>query len=246
MTQGGARDGGRLFLEGLVIVGSILVAFGIDAAWAEYQDTREAERLLSAIEADLIATRDEAAARTAREEALATRARTLLGMLAADPRPAALPDSLRTLGNIFVMTDWQPVNHAYNEAVNSGRIRLVRDDTIRLTLARYQEVIDELDRIYQDVRVQYYGQIEPFMVAHTVYSEIAMDDWRGGLVQAPFSTDFEALAGSRELWNLLTLRLELASVVLQRLELVDRRAGLLLERLDGNAPDGSVRDREAR
>ena len=40
----------RVFVEGVVIVGSILMAFGIDAWWDGVQEREEEERILAALE----------------------------------------------------------------------------------------------------------------------------------------------------------------------------------------------------
>ncbi len=219
----------RLWLEGMVIVISILLAFAIEAGWAELVEAREARRLAELIRDDVVATEAEVARQRTRSQELAGRARHLLETLAS-PRATReqLSEALLTLGSIFVTGSWAPVDHTYVEALNSGRLRLIEDEELRLALTRYHAQIEELDGIFETVEEQYYGQLEPFMVAHTVYSEIAAEWWRGSLVGAPFATDFEALAKSRELWNLLTLRLEIEVAVQSRLDRMDELTQLVL------------------
>jgi hypothetical protein len=207
--------------EGLVIVVSILLAFGIEAAWAEYSEAREAHPLLDSIRDDVEATRVEVALQRTQSEELAGRARHLLSSLANPPNEDVLREALRSLGSIFITSGWEPVTHTYDEAVNSGRLRLIDSDPLRLALTRYHAGVEEVNTIHRAAETQYYGQLEPFMVEHTVYSELAADWWRGALVEAPFKTDFEALATSRELWNLVTLRLEVEVAMQNRLERMD-------------------------
>lgn len=229
----------RHLTEGLVIVVSILLAFGIEAAWAEYSETREAHRLLDSIRDDVQATQVEIAIERSRNEELADRARHLLSTLAAPPSEEAVREALQTLGSIFITGGWEPVTHTYDEAVNSGRLRLIESEPLRLALTRYHAGVEEVNTIHRAAETQYYGQLEPFMVEHTVYSELAAEWWRGALVEAPFETDFEALATSRELWNLVTLRLEIEVAMRSRLERMDALAtevvGLLNEELGSGA-----------
>jgi len=86
--------------------------------------------------------------------------------------------------------------------------------------------------LFQAVETQYYGQLEPFLVANTVYSELAAAWWREQLADAPFRTDSSRLASSRELWNLLTLRLELEVALQDRLDGMDRLAVEVSELLE--------------
>jgi hypothetical protein len=225
--------------EGLVIVVSILLAFGIEAAWAEYSETREAHRLLNSIREDVRATQTEIAFSQSQNEELADRARHLLSSLADPGSEEAVREALQSLGSIFITSGWDPVTHTYDEAVNSGRLRLIENESLRLALTRYNAGVEEVHAIHGSAETQYYGQLEPFMVEHTVYSELAAEWWRGALVEAPFETDYEALATSRELWNLVTLRLEIEVAMQSRLERMDALStevlGLLNEELGPGA-----------
>jgi hypothetical protein len=218
----------RLFLEGAVIIASILLAFAIEAGWAEFRESQEASDLLQSIREDVVATQAEVAKQSGISEGLVIRARTLLDTLASSKSPDQLREGLLTLGSIFVYHSWSPVDHTYAEAVNSGRLQLIEDHNLRIALAQYEAQIQGLSRVYASVEVQYYSQLEPFMVANTIYSEIAAEWWRESLIVAPFNTDFEALARSRELWNLLTLRLEHEVAVQSRLERMEKMTNQVL------------------
>lgn len=76
------------------------------------------------------------------------------------------------------------------------------------------------------------------MVANTVYSEIAAAWWRDELVEAPFRTDFEQLAQSRELWNLVTLRLEIEVAVQDRFRTVDALAQEVIAIIEAELGEG--------
>lgn len=225
----------RHLTEGLVIVVSILLAFGIEATWAEYSETREAYRLLESIRDDVLATQAELALQQTQNKELADRARHLLTTMADPPSEEVVREALQSIGSVFVTSGWDPVTHTYVEAVNSGRLRLIESEELRLALTRYHARVEDVDAIHRTIETQYYGQLEPFMVEYTVYSELAAEWWRGALVEAPFVTDFEALASSRELWNLVTLRLELEVAMENRLErmevLATELVGLLNEEL---------------
>jgi len=180
-------------------------------------DVRETR---SVIERDLAASREYAA-----------RIRAILGAMAA---PDAGRDSvLATVGGAFLLKKWEPVNDTYQEALASGRVSLLDDAELRLALSRYHSQIAHVGGYVDWIGDAYYGQHEPWLVANTDYSEIGYDAYRNELVGGPFRTDFDALARSRELWNLLTLRLELELGFQGALGLLDERAAAVLGALDG-------------
>ncbi|MEL6950521.1 MAG: hypothetical protein AAGM16_10470 [Pseudomonadota bacterium] len=213
-----------VLLEGVVIVASILLAFAIDAWWDSRVESRERSALLQSIREDIIATRSVMAAERQDSLAVAARATAILEAMAGEPSEEELRETMLEIGSVFVIGGWSPVIDTYAEAVNSGRLRLIEDEALRVALFRYSAQIAELDDIFGEVSVQYYGQIEPFLVANTVYSEIAAAWWRGSLVEAPFATDFAALSQSRELWNLITFRLEMELAVQDRFDRLESRA----------------------
>lgn len=230
-------EGRRLWLEGAVIVLSILLAFGIDAAWAGLVEAREGRRLQELIREDVVAMQDEIALRRTQGERLVAQARALLHALADPSSEAEIVPALTTLGSIFVMGGWNPVNHTYVEAMNSGRLRLIEEEALRLDLTRYQALIEDVAGSYRAMETQYYGELEPFLVSNTVYSEIAAEWWRDDLVEARIRTDFRALAESRELWNLVTLRLEAEIAVMSRLDRLNEMAESLLRVLPRGASE---------
>lgn len=211
----------RVALESAVIVGSILLAFWIDAAWAAREERQGGRELTAALRADVEATQQLVADNTRHTEQVIAQARTVLEGLAGDAPGVARDSLLLRVGSVFVLDEWTPTTHSYQQALGSGDLALVRDPELRRLLGSYHAMLEQLRSIYESQKTQYYGTLEPFMVEETVYSELAYDAWRDRLVQGPFTTDLERLVRSRELWNLLTLKLELEEAVLSRLQRAD-------------------------
>ena len=62
----------RFLVEGVVIVLSILLAFGIDASWDEFQESRKRSALIAGLTSDFEASREELAAAMVEGDALVT------------------------------------------------------------------------------------------------------------------------------------------------------------------------------
>jgi len=223
----------RALLEGLVIVVSILLAFGLEASWSARAERRDAMELLLSISADIEENRALVARHLEGTDRYVALTQSVLEVLASGERGASADSTLAGIGNVFTYPTWDPINDAYQEAKSSGRLALIQDPALRLLLTRYQSRIDAMGDLVDAIRTQYYGQIEPFLVANTVYTDVAVTGWSEEVtrVRPPFQTDFEALRGSRELWNLLTVRLELAVAQKTFLERVDARARAIQEHI---------------
>ena len=221
----------RLLLEAFVIVGSILLAFSIDAAWEGRLESQRRVQLFDSIEADVAATRLVMEERIAWAEDVAARATSLLEGISAGVVGAELDSLVYSVGNIFVKGYWKPINQTYEQALGSGDLALIEDQALRLLLGQYAESLENVRGHQESVVTQYYGQLEPYLVANTSYAQVAWQGAADDLVAVPFSTDARALAAQREFSNLLNLKLEMELemivAVQDALDLADR----LLDRL---------------
>jgi len=216
--------------EILIVVAGVLIALALNAWWADRQRADDAATLRAEILADVEQTRDVIATDLAISRETERKARAILRAMSA---PDATRDSiLATVGSVFLLKMWEPVNDTYTEALGSGRFNLIDDPDLRLALSRYQTQSEMLSVTSGFISTAYYGQQEPWMVANTVYSDIAYDIRRDVLEQGPFRTDFDAMAQSRELWNLLTLRLEMEVALQVNLDRLDEHAVAVLDALD--------------
>lgn len=229
MQELAGKSAKKLVVEIIAIVLSILLAFAIDAWWDERQEQRRADELLFAIRSDVEATQTYIEGAIVFRKKVIGDAQALLEAMAGGTDRATLDSRLLTLGSVFVQSSWHPVNHTYEQALGSGSFELIRDSELRLLLAQYVAALEEVGLWNDNVIRQYYSTLEPFMVTRTVYSELAAPDVRDVLIaDSPFQTDLSALAENRELWNLLTFKLELEAILVLRLEDADAMAIELL------------------
>ena len=218
--------------EIVVVVAGVLIALALNAWWSDRQRDADEAALRAEIRRDVGATREVIAEELDGHRDLAAQARAVLTAMAEAPPGPERDSVLARVGSVFLLGGWLPVNDTYEEALSSGRLALLTDSDLRLALSRYRSAIDDIGGMYDYIGTQYYEELEPFMVANTVYSEVAYDQRRPDLVEAPFATDFDALAESRELWNLLTLRLEWEVALQEYLPRLDALAVDALDHLD--------------
>ena len=134
----------RVLLEGVVIVGSILLAFGIDAAWEERQEREDTERHLRALIREVRQTQDEIRFEIQGvERSRSGTADVLELMRSGDPnvRPEELADAIGRSMNVGIFTAQQPV---LTTMLTSGELLEFGDDTLLSMLGRWRADVEHL------------------------------------------------------------------------------------------------------
>ncbi len=134
----------RLLLEGLVVVASILVAFGLDAWWADVQLTREVAEELAGIDRELEENIGliEFQADMMRRKVLASRAIAELTSQTDGTSPVAVPDTL-----VWLAVDPTPTLNAslggIDAIISSGRLQAIQLRELRVRLTGLRGVIED-------------------------------------------------------------------------------------------------------
>ena len=157
----------RVFAEGAVIVVSILLAFGIDAAWDERQERADERALLEDVRAtlgeDLEGVRQELGA----IESVADRLRTLIGQLEDGvPIGADLPEHQAVISGLdrFVVVK---VRYGPFETLKARGLDLISDQELRVRLTSlYEDAFPQLiENSEIDQRLSR-EQVLPFQLDH--------------------------------------------------------------------------------
>jgi hypothetical protein len=228
----------RVFAEGVVIVGSILIAFWIDASWDQSQERSQSESLLQSLLEDFAAA--EALLDTAESEhrRLVENGRRLIsyGEVGAVPRSARLSvDSL--LGSHFLRPVYEPPMGTVESVMSTGRFDLFDNDALLSALTDWTAAVASLQRTEGDARQHFYDRIYPYLAAR-----IDIEDLDKGFAEhlgrpLPFEqieTDAYLLLADRELQNMLYTHWVLGTNALES-EIPRVRAALDEIRLQANA-----------
>ena len=135
----------RVLLEGLVIVSSILLAFGIDAWWEDVKDGRSEAAYLSRLEADLrvdLSEWDGQGPALSRKQAALDRA--LSWIQSPDETPQAIDQLLEDLaqGTMFAYEGGFVAQSAtFDELISSGTLGLLSPE-VRTALQNYFRLVE--------------------------------------------------------------------------------------------------------
>ena len=167
----------KWLVEGLVIVVSILLAFGVDAWWDGAKEASARRALLHAIRTDLEVTRSVLAVSIESAEQLLARDQAFLSL--ADRAREVPGDSIESLIDAaFRIAQFQPALSSYRGAVSSGQITAVTTPTFLESLRVFERNLSRFEFL-EDHRLRlFYGGylFELTEELGSVYSLLGSDD----------------------------------------------------------------------
>ncbi len=155
----------RVFVEGVVIVGSILLAFGIDAWWEGRQEREEEREVLEGLRVEFMTVIEELelwAGYHRVKESLATQAIRL----EPDELPDAVLDSLVSAIPIANVIDRGGGPLA--ALLASGRLELIRSRELRELLVRWPDRLEDMHTNELSMRNFIWGTMVPYMATRGV------------------------------------------------------------------------------
>ena len=132
----------RVGVEGVVIVGSILLALGLDAAWEERQERAEEQSILRELRAEFETNQD---ILRGTERAHRRGLSAMLALVSVSETNLSTAASLDTLfGAAAITPHYNPQTGALAASISSGRLSLIRNVELRSRLAGWDAVVSDL------------------------------------------------------------------------------------------------------
>ena len=162
----------RILVEGVVIVGSILLAFGVQAWWDEWQDHAFEQEALARLKVEFaenlnrLPSRDGLGRGANRTSAL----HDLLQSLPAETESASVPDTL--LAGILGTGTFDRVTPVLDGLLRSGRWELIRDPGVREAVAGWERWLAQLVERQQFRREHVDRRLRPVLATHGDVSDV--------------------------------------------------------------------------
>ena len=216
----------RVLAEGVVIVGSILLALSADAWWDARKERRDERVALEQLHDEF--SQNQESLRTS-EAAHRAQRDGIVAMLEAirergsPPGSLSVPDStlLRSLG----YRTWDPSRGVLTSLITSGRLGLIRDDSLRVELASWLDAVEDL-REDEIADGDFYREV--VAILNDLIPLVSLD-FRAGEAgftgPSRFEPDYPAMLNSLRLENLLDFRL------VEKNEILTQGYGPLQQRL---------------
>ena len=143
----------RLAVEAVAIVGSILLAFAIDAWWEDVKDARQQAKLVASLQQDFETTKVRLEKSIEYVDSLIARTSSFFEAVSSDE--LVLTESLRHFGGgANHKIDFEPAMSAYEGAVATGELGQIKSPMLHKSITEFNEALDSYelhDRITADI-----------------------------------------------------------------------------------------------
>jgi hypothetical protein len=219
----------RVLIEGLVIVGSILLAFGIDAWWEGRQERSLERQYAERLRTDLVA---DTLRFTEVEEAFTIKLGVVRDLLEAEPSRlmGSSADDLMTRLNFSRYNGVVETHSAtFREMEGSGSLRLLDDVTLRSSLTEYYAFHETLSGILAEPVGRYIEVLAESMPGDLWYA--AMVD-STSVAASDLERGLRRLLSHPELESMLNAELSYATELIFYTRRFEADAKALLRRID--------------
>lgn len=202
--------------EGILIVVSILAAFGIDAWWDTRVELRGANALQAALSAEFETMEEEFAFSLSRNEMVIAAADSLLLQLRNESSSVEVPSGI--VGTLLLTPTTDASRGAVDALIASGKIEILPSKRLRYLLANWSAVLDDVREEEFAAKNFVHEQLTPYLGRVTDLSTVFA--WRleerrnAGIVSEKTGGERVRLPTDSELINLIETRRYLASYVL--------------------------------
>ncbi len=158
----------RVLVEGVVIVGSILLAFGIDAWWSGREERRAERVYIARIIADLHETRGQITENAEHYASLLRHGAAIQPILTkVDEVPEDTLGFLASVLQASRITAPVVARSAYDDLISTGNLRVIQSDSLRAALSRfYANVENQLSPVdYSRDQAQYRATVRSILPA---------------------------------------------------------------------------------
>ncbi len=135
------RDAGR---DVVLIVGSILVAFSLEAWWDGYGERRVESQQLATLRAEFVATRSQLESFGSMLQAADEATTSLLSVMGPEALPAKPDSVISLLSRSFIVGVFTPQQWALESMLAGGNESVAGSDSLSMALARWPGVVEVL------------------------------------------------------------------------------------------------------
>lgn len=170
----------RILIEGAAIVASILLAFWIDAWWGGRQERQEERQYLIALKSDFEQTRRNLERSIESHRQASKQVLELLEIVKGPRDSLSNSELVSYMSAVFTMDYPTVVTGTYRDMVNSGDLRLIQSDELRLKLADFEGVWDAYrENVVEEVWDQWNLIQVPYLMPHIEVVSLYPDGYRG-------------------------------------------------------------------
>ena len=168
MTQRTAKS---YLYEGVVIVASILVAFGLDASWANYQESRVEDRVLGELRDELESAKFRITVSITEPETVISASLELAESLGSDTSALEPKTAQALFNNVLAINTLEVPSSVLDSIIASGQVRLISNGELRKALSEWPAFVSDVRENHEWHR----AETDEFVVPHLANSMSVRD-----------------------------------------------------------------------
>ena len=233
-----SRRWGRLVGEGLLIVFSILLAFGIEAWWSQRGETQAEVEALQGLKDDFVVSLERLASARSDHVEVRDASVRLLAMTGPDADHTVSDSVMDTLVIALIAGPKVfPVTATYDALIASGQIQLLESAALRRELARWSTAVIDLREEERDAFRQMDERLLPYLWNYVpvVTLDVNVHPRYEGmdLNRSRFSRRYRELLRSMLFENAVEERMNSSIRVIERLSVAENVAERALALIEG-------------
>lgn len=182
--------------EGIVIVASILVAFGLDASWANYQDSKVESRVLGELKDEFESAKERIESSIFELEAVLEASMELVDSLGKDTATLSQEVAGDLAYRILNFNTLEVPTSVVDSIVASGQVRLISNNELRQALAEWPSFISDVRENHEWHRVETDEFLIPYLSRYLSIRDAVFDGSNVGLSPATF--DYDSVSMQRD------------------------------------------------
>ena len=183
--------------EGMVIVASILVAFALDASWANYQESKVERRVLVELQAEFESAKDRIESSIVELETVIDASLELAESLGKSST-ALLPDvAIDKVNRILGLNTLEVPSSVLDSIIASGQVRLISNSELRVALASWPSFVSDVRENHEWHRVETDEYLIPYFSRYLSIRDAMISG--NGMQLTPSTFDYGVLTMQRDL-----------------------------------------------
>lgn len=212
-------------LEGVLIVLSILAAFGVDSWWATRQQSAEEYQTLLQLREEFATNSQVLAKSRERQLGIIKAAEELLAITGPQATDSAM--DVATFNKlVFTVSDWytmDPQSEVISGLIQSGKLGTIESDQLRNALAGWPAALGDFQEDEYAARDYSNGPMMTYLVANAPLRDIERSGLQEGrnypaIQESRFPGDMQAVLSDRAFENLVHQKLWLTVVIVNEYE----------------------------
>ena len=238
MSEQITKTSSRFVVEAMVIVASILLAFAIDAWWDQRQERRDESEAIAQLEVDFRSNAARLDTIRARHEAALEAAYDILARAGMGGVSESTSSTAELAFVALRAWTYDPVLGGINSLIQSGKLGILRNDSLRVALAGWPDIVEDLNGDEWIESRTTFEVTAPYLAERRALFDALRAAGRLSRLDVEPTSDWSSLLSDSVFVQMMSWRVNSLEVILVEVDAVDASIRRILELLEESRREG--------